>query len=54
MLAAHNANVYRMLKRKMLEALLVCCIPLNITLKTFMINLKIKRCRSLALGVFPQ
>jgi len=28
--------------------------PINITLKTFMINLKINRCESLALGIFPQ
>jgi len=50
-----KANVYRMLKRKMLEALLIqCTSTLNITLKTFMTNLKIKRCGSLALGIFPQ
>jgi len=48
------ANAYRMLKRKILEALLIQCTPLNITLKTFMINLKIKRCGSLAPGVFLQ
>ena len=39
-----KANTYRKLKRRMFEALLIKCIPLNITLKTLLTNLKIKRC----------
>ena len=50
-----KANAYWMLKRNMFEALFIQCTPPpNITLKTFMINLKIKRCGSLTLRVFPQ
>jgi len=39
-----KANTYRMLKRRLLKALIIKASPFNITLKTFMTNLKIKRC----------
>ena len=52
-----KANAYKSIHsvKKVLEALLIQCPPPpNITLKTFMTNLKIKVCGNLALGVFPQ
>jgi len=44
-----KANAYRMLKRKMIEALLIF-----ITLKIFIINFKVKRWGCLTIGVFPR